>query len=244
MAIDEYTDMLNYVKYAHLYNEQRQEAIDKENSDPEKYAQIVEDGEYKQHQFTNLGPHTLAALQYRKEMKQTEYGADLFGDIMDESAALPKRKRDYFMSFINSPRNEHARILSTAPRLERRMYEARWGMAIENKPDLSDYFSEHELPGPGWEGWDPNLDLDNVRIKMIQQQGIEASQMGYFPQQVQQANLLNPSYPDFSQEQSHRRTLQQLQTMLNNSGVNAQVSMRRTSTPGKSVNLQMGLVGG
>ena len=244
LNIDEYSDILNYVKYTRLYQNSRQEAIDSENSDPEQIAKKVEEGGYKKHQFTNLGPHTLEALQYRKEMKQTEYGADIFGDIMQESAALPKRKRDYFMPFINSPNSEHARILSTAPRLERRMYEARWGMAIENKPELPDYFSNHELPDESWKGWSPDVNMDDVRIKMIQQQGLEASQMGYFPQQVQQANLLNSSYPDYSQSQSHRQAAAQLQKLMGNAGVNGTVTMRPTRHSGTKVNLQMGVLGG
>ena len=244
LNLDEYSDMLNYVKYARLYNQERQNAKDKEHSDPEVYAKKVEEGKYKKYQFTNLGPHTLEALQYRKEMNQTEYGANLFGDIMQESAALPKRKRDYFMPFINSPKNEHKRILSTAPRLERRMYEARWGMDIEDKPDLTDYFSNHELPGKNWQGWSPNVDMDNVKIKMVQKEGLEASQMGYFPQQVQQADLLNPSYPDYHETQSHRDAAAKLQRLMDNAGINGTVTMRPTSQPGKRVNLQMGVTGG
>ena len=244
LALDEYADMLNYVKYTSLYTGQRQKAIDTEGSDPEKYARAVEEGKYKEHQFTNLGPDTVTALQYRKKARQTEYGADLFGSIMDESAALPKRKRDYFIPFINSPENEHARILSTAPRLERRMYEARWGMAIEDKPDLPDYFSKHELPNKNWEGWSPDVSMDNVELKMIQQQGLEASQMGYYPQQVKQANLLNPQYPDYNQHENHAAAAAQLQSMMNNAGLNGSVTMRRTNQPGKSINLQMGLQGG
>lgn len=244
LGLEEYTDVLKYIKYSRLYNIERQEAIDQENSDPDKYLAKQANSQFRKGQFSDLGPHTLAALEFRKKMKQTEYGADLFGNPMDEVAAMPKRKRDYFMPFLNSPKNEHARILSTAPRLERRMYEARWGMAIENKPDLTDYFSQHELPGPDWTGWSPNTNLDNVQIKMIQQQGLEASQMGYYPQQVQEANLLNPAYPDYNQTQSQQDAYHKLQTLLGNAGISSNITMRRTSEPGTSIQLHMGVQNG
>lgn len=240
LGIEEYSDILQYVKYAREYSIERQEAIDRENSDPERIADQVERSKYGQTKFTNLGPHTLAALEARKKMKQTMYGADLHGNIMDLAQAIPKRKRDFFMEFINAPVNERARILSTAPRLERRIYEARWGMRVEQRPDLVDYFSQHELPDSNWEGWGPNVTQDQVKIKLLQSQGLDASQMGFYPQQVQEANLVNPSYPDYQAEQSRQEAAAKLRTLMLNSGINGTVSVRRTNTPGTSLNIQMG----
>ena len=57
-------------------------------------------------------------------------------------------------------------------------------MNVEQRPDLDDYFTRHELPDASWEGWHPNTNLEQVKIKTGESMGIEMSQMGYFPQQI------------------------------------------------------------
>ena len=168
LALEEYADILTYVK----------------NRSSASRAEQAGDVE--------------AAKQFMLASKKTMYGVDLDSKSLDQIAvAIPKRKRNHFRAMIEAPPQERKKILSTAGRLERRIYEAAWGMPVERKPDLVDYFSKHELPGAGWEGWHPNTNMDHVKIKMGQSMGLELSQMGYFPQQVKEANLVNPSYPQF-----------------------------------------------
>ena len=140
---------------------------------------------------------------YLSAAKRTMYGADIYnGSVENLSLAIPKRKREHFKAMINAPEEEREKILSTAGRLERRFYQAAWGMKVEERPDLAEYFSRHELPDQSWEGWHANTNLEHVKIKMGQNMGLEMSQMGYYPQQVREANLTNPSYPSFFENNS------------------------------------------
>lgn len=139
----------------------------------------------------------LFANYFKEQMQSTMYGADLLGASVDELAqAIPKRKREHFMEMIHAPEHERERILSTAGRLERRIYQAAWGMRVERRPALDEFFAEHELPPPTSDIWDPRTSMEQVEIKMLQNQGINPSSMGYFPQQVDMANIFNPPYPD------------------------------------------------
>ena len=194
MALEEYTDILSYVKNTNLSNEAK-EAGD-----------------------------MAAAAQFSQAAKRTMYGADIYGASVDTlSLAIPKRKREHFKSMINAPVQERERILSTAPRLERRIYEAAWGMKVEEKPDLAEYFSRHELPDQSWEGWHPNTNMEHVKIKMGQSMGINMSQMGYYPQQVREAQMTNPSYPSYNQNSNQEATAAQIRMMMSRNNISGNV---------------------
>jgi hypothetical protein len=167
-----------------------------------------------------------SANQFSQAAKRTMYGADLqTGSIDTLSLAVPKRKREHFKAMIQeTDQGERKRILSTSGRLERRIYQSAWGMKVEERPDLNEYFSRHELPGLSWEGWHPNTNMEHVKIKMGQSMGIEMSQMGYYPQQVREANLTNPSYPTFGSESNQDNTAAQLRALMSRNGISGSVT--------------------
>ncbi len=215
LALEEYTDVLSYVKYTSAAS-RAQKSGDIES-----------------------------AKQYMAMSKKTMYGVDLDNQNLDQiAAAVPKRKRDHFKAMLEAPQHERKRILSTAGRLERRIYEAAWGMKVESRPDLVEYFQDRELPGPDWEGWHANTNMDHVKIKMGQSMGLEMSQMGYYPQQIKEANLTNVSYPSFGTGRSQsnagdvRSRLQQLMNERNISG--RIVPVAGSSNPG-SINISAGV---
>ena len=202
LALEEYADILNYTKNTRLAK------------------------------MANMAGDKGAAFQYESAAKRTMYGAPIedinsgkYGtDIESLSLTIPKRKREHFKAMINAPVNERRRILSTAGRLERRIYEAAWGMDVEKKPELTDYFSKHELPNENWEGWNPNTSMDQVKIKIGQDMGLEMSQMGYYPQQIKEASLSNPSYPRFGGGSgSQTDTASRLRSLMSGMGVSGSV---------------------
>lgn len=213
MALEEYADILSYVKNKSLAT-----------------------------QAAQAGDMT-SANQFNQAAKRTMYGADLYGSSVDTlSLAIPKRKREHFQEMINAPVEERERILSTAPRLERRIYQAAWGMPIEEKPDLTEYFSRHELPDLSWEGWHPNTNMDHIKIKMGQSLGINMSQMGYYPQQIREANLTNPSYPSFAATESQAATTAKLRMLMARNGINGSVMPVQNNTGQSSINISAGIL--
>jgi len=195
LALEEYSDILTYTKNTRLAS-MAQQAGD-----------------------------SAAANQYRQTAKRTMYGADLYGMPIDMlKLAIPKRKREHFVEMLNAPAPERERILSTAGRLERRIYEAAWGMPVEEKPDLAEYFQRHQLPDLSWEGWHPNTNMDHVKVKIGQSMGLEMSQMGYYPQQIKEANLANPSYPVFDSSSARTDVLYRLRQIMSGAGVSGTVT--------------------
>lgn len=212
LATEEYIDILTYVRSMKLRNE----------------AEASGDQE--------------AASQYLGQAQRTMYGADLHGDVRNMIAAVPDRKRPYFQEMLNAPKKDRHRILSTAGRLERRLLESAWGMDVEQRPDLGEYFSEHELPDESWGGWSPDVDMDGVKIKVAQSLGLDVSQMGYYPQQVAEANAINMPYPDFkSSGMSHQQTQQLLQGYLYKRGLNGNVRAVPNGTGSNQLVLNAGV---
>ena len=212
IALEEYVDILSYVK----------------NTSLAAKAQAAGDAN--------------AAASYKSAAKRTMYGADIYGASVDTlSLAVPKRKREHFKAMIEAPEEERERILSTAGRLERRIYQAAWGQRVEEKPDLAEYFSRHELPGQHWEGWHPNTNMEHVKIKMGQSMGLEMSQMGYYPQQINEANLTNPSYPSFFDGEKEETNAAQLRAMMSRMGVSGSVTPVVNPFGSNSVNISAGV---
>ena len=212
IALEEYTDILTYVKNMHLYN------------------QALMSGDRQ------------AANNFKSAAQQTMYGTDVYNTPLDQlSLAVPRRKREHFEAMLTAPEQEREQILSTAGRLERRLLQGAWGMQVERRPDLVDYFSKHELPGPGWEGWHPNTNMEHVKIKMGQSLGIEMSEMGYYPQQVREANLINPSYPDFTAQTGRSDVRQEIRRFLQEEGLQGNVYPVKTPFPGTRLEIQSGV---
>lgn len=213
LALEEYTDILNYMKNTKLASE----------------AQAAGDAR--------------AAVQYRMAAGRTMYGADIYsGDIDTLSLAVPKRKREHFREMIGvQDQGERERILSTAGRLERRIYQAAWGMKVEKRPELQEYFSRHELPDASWEGWHPNTNLDHVKIKMGQSMGLEMSEMGYYPQQIRQANLANPSYPEIFGAQSNQGVADRLRRLMSSMGLSGSINSVMTPFGSDQIDVSAGV---
>jgi hypothetical protein len=209
LAAEEQADILSYVKYKKL----EQEAYD-------------------------MGDSMMASM-YGRQSRQTMYGADLQNlNPLELVNAVPKRKREHFLEMLQAPEEERDRILSTAPRLERRIYQAAWGYKVEERPDLVDYFSQHELPGPNSEVWHPQTSMGDVEIKIAQSMGLDLAQMGYYPQQISEANRINPEYPDYYQETSER----DIRALLREYGVqDYDITPVRTAGRGGSVNMYSGV---
>lgn len=163
------------------------------------------------------------ASYFQQQAGKTMYGADLNGSLDQLAMAVPDRKREHFRAMLYAPEQERDQILSTAGRLERRLLESAWGRPVEQLPDLSSYFQDHELPPPDSSFWSQNASPDTIKIKMGQSMGLDMSQMGYYPQQIKEANLINPVYPAFFSQSAQHSIKSRLQRLLADRGIGGSV---------------------
>ena len=135
-----------------------------------------------------LPNNAIMALKYKEQADKTMYGYDKGDSVQNIMAALPKKDRDNFMDFVNAPKKEREKLLKIAPKYLRRPLESMWGMEVESKTDLVEYFKEHQLPGQDWVGWSENVDLNNVKVKMINHEGLPNNEFNVWDKDIESAN--------------------------------------------------------
>jgi hypothetical protein len=135
-----------------------------------------------------VGSRTMQALQYKSEYESTLYGADPGGDFQAIFKALPAKDREYFQEFMTASPAERKEILRLVPKDQRRFYQAKWGMEVDDKESLYSYFSTHNLPGANWAGWRADVNLDDVKYKVVRNEGLEATEFGLWGDDAKRAD--------------------------------------------------------
>ena len=119
----------------------------------------------------NMPENAMKAIEFYNASESTMYGYDPGEPLTNIMSAMPKRDKQYFREFLKAPKGDREEILSMAPKYMRRALQSAYGMQVDEKEDLNEYFNEHYLPGEEWEGWQENFDLEAMKTKIIQTQG-------------------------------------------------------------------------
>jgi hypothetical protein len=250
---EEYVDILTYTHRARVYNALRKRALAAGEEDPESYWSKYEyaksagrqknaQGELSQlsgyavpseAEFAKNNPMSGEAVKWRKSMASTLYGADPYGDLSSIYKAYPKSRRPFLESFLNARKEDREKILKTLPLLERRVMEAHWGMQVEALPSLDKYFSKHHLPPSNAMFWNPNLDMDKMKIKIMEKSETPLSDFGYYPQEAAEANLYPIPAPDPGKGSSIFDMQQHLHSVLSDMGMyGINMSISPSNEPG------------
>lgn len=132
-------------------------------------------------QYFKAGKYTKAALAYKKAADTTIYGLNNFSSSADVLRALPKYDRDYFLEFAKE-KDPKARkkLLKYISPYKQKALKILWGEKVENEESNKKFFSTHNLPGLFWAGWRPDVDLENVKLKTIENEGMMLSDFGMY----------------------------------------------------------------
>ena len=117
------------------------------------------------------------------------YGYDPGEQLTNIMAAMPKKDKEYFKHFLEAPEHERKKILEIAPKYMRRALQNSYGMKVDDKENLADYFSKHYLPGEDWDGWQENFNLDAMKVKMVQKQGLDFGQFNIWEDDKKEADM-------------------------------------------------------
>lgn len=181
------------------------------------------------------GKYTKAAIAYKKAMESTIYGLTE-GSTQDEIlGAVPDQYKDYFMNFMNeTDRKERKKILNTLPEYLRKPLQVAWNEKVEKVESNNKYFKKHTLPGIGWKGWKPNVNLKHVKMKTIQNEGMLLSDFGYYESEKSKEQYqIAPSIDNINKGKSGIRHLADMRSALSGLGVTVQnISVEPTSAPG------------
>lgn len=162
--------------------------------------------------------NVVKAITYKQQAEQTMYGYDAGEPLNNLMTALPKKERQYFKHFMNAPEEEKDEILRIAPDYLRRGLQQAWGMEVDEKPSLQEYFQTHGLPDASWIGWDENTDIEDVKVKLVHNNKLDMGEFDLWDDQIEKANQTNIPVPTIRSQNSSRMVQLRLQNILGKAG--------------------------
>ena len=231
--INEYFDVLEYMKYTGLYEKAKVE-LSHMGYDAEEFLNYVEEKEGKTKQRRSeleerkqelyltqpngweeerkeinrelaklteqwdelqLPEPVAQALYYKEQAETTLYAIDPFEDRLNIMQALPYKDRWFFNDFANARTKDRDEILELIPENQRRIYQALWGMETEERKPLSYYAEKYAIPDADWEGWSPQYSLEDIKVQVVQDSGLNLSDFNFWEDDVE-ASKYAPRLPD------------------------------------------------
>lgn len=191
-------------------------------------------------QYFTMGEYAKSALAYKKAAESTIYGLTQFSSNSDILRALPKYNRDFFLEFAGEkdPR-ERKKILKTISPYQAKALKVLWGEDPKGYDieDNNSYFQDHNLPGMVWRGWDTRVDLDKIKIKTIENEGMLLSDFGIYDSQKDDPTYMTaPEIESMFSDNSKEKTQLEIVSLLNGLGfTNIDVSVDASQQSGLQV---------
>lgn len=180
---------------------------------------------------TKLPENALKAIAYKQQATNTMYAYEPGDNIANVMSALPKKDRQYFKYFMKAPEEEKEKILAIAPSYLRRVLQTTWGMKVDKKPNLMEYFSEHGLPDQDWVGWNESTDIEDIKVKLVHHNKLDRGEFDIWDDQEESAAKSNIPIPDIHARNTNRMTSLKLQAILGDMGYqDVMVSTNKTDT--------------
>ena len=192
-------------------------------------------------QYFQVGKYTKSAIAYKKAMDTTIYGLNDYSSQSDVLRALPKYDRDFFLDFAKEKDpKERKKILNYVSPYKRKALKVLWKENLDegDKEESNySYFKQHKLPGLFWSGWDPGVDLDNTKMKTIQNEGMLLSDFNMYDSQTNEpAYKIAPQIKNYNQGTSCAELAKNIIGLLNGAGLqNVDVSVDQTNDSGIQV---------
>lgn len=184
-----------------------------------------------QRKVTKLPVNALKAIEFKQAAEQTMYGYEPGDSLVDIMTALPKKERQYFKHFMDAPEEEKQKILRIAPSYLRRALQSTWGMPVDEKPSLIEYFQTHGLPDASWIGWDESTDIEDVKVKLVHQNKLDPGEFDIWDSNEREADEVNIPIPMVDARNNPRQVQLKLSQILGRAGYdNIQTSFMQSTT--------------
>lgn len=184
--------------------------------------------------------NAIKAVSYKHAAEQTMYGYEPGDDVRNIMAALPKKERQYFSKLVNAPEEEKNKILRIAPSYLRRALESSWGLEVDEKPSLEAYFTKHALPGENWVGWREDSNLEDVKVKVINANGLDPGEYDIWTQNKVNADKVNIPVPKIHKKNNPSMVEARLRRLLENTGFdNINVSYSNSISGGNKTTMDI-----
>lgn len=187
------------------------------------------------------GKYTKAAIAYKQAAESTMYGLKEGATSQQVLRAIPNSDKDYYMEFIKEKdKKKRKEILKYLSPYQKRVLQIAWGeKRVENIDSNAEYFKSHYMPGIFWAGWSPRVDMQDVKIKTIENEGMLLSDFGIYESQKNEPQSMRAPgirHYDRQRNESSLMLRAKIQGVLNGAGLlGVKVSVSPSSSSGIEV---------
>lgn len=166
------------------------------------------------------GKWTHTALIYKQAAESTMYGIGQNSSWAQIITALPTSDKEYFMEFVkeSDPDKRQEILRFASPALQKALSLA-WGTDAPKTESNQEYFKKHKLPTSKWKGWTPDVDLKDVEIKTIENEGMLFSDFGFYESQLRDPEVANAPAIDYHSRDNASSVKSNIKKILSGRGL-------------------------
>ena len=138
------------------------------------------------------GEYTEQAIMYHQVAESTVYALNKNSEYSDIIRALPSTEKEYFIEFakVTSEKQRREILRNVSPSLAKAL-KLVWYQEDTEVESNESYFLNHNLPGPLWEGWSASSNMEDIKAKVIYNEGMTYSDYGIYSSVYEDENVIN-----------------------------------------------------
>lgn len=138
------------------------------------------------------GKYTEQAIMFHQVAESTVYALNKDSEYSDIIRALPNTEKEYFVEFakVTDERRRREILKNVSPSLAKALKLVWYQQDTETESNES-FFERHNLPDPLWAGWDASTNLDNIKAKVIYNEGMQYADYGIYSSSYEDPEVIN-----------------------------------------------------
>jgi virion structural protein len=138
------------------------------------------------------GEWTEQAIMYHQVAESTVYALNKDSEYSDIIRALPSTEKEYFVEFakVTNEKQRRAILRNVSPSLAKALRLVWYQEETETESNES-YFTTHNLPGPLWKGWETSSNLEDIKAKVIYNEGMQFADFGIYSSTYEDPEVIN-----------------------------------------------------
>ena len=138
------------------------------------------------------GKYTEQAIMFHQVAESTVYALNKDSEYSDIIRALPNTEKEYFVEFakVTDERRRKEILRNVSPSLVKAL-KLVWYQEDTDTESNESFFERHNLPDPLWAGWDASSNLDNIKAKVIYNEGMQYADYGIYSSSYEDPEVIN-----------------------------------------------------
>lgn len=138
------------------------------------------------------GKYTEQVIMFHQVAESTVYALNKDSEYSDIIRALPNTEKEYFVEFakVTDERRRKEILRNVSPSLAKALKLVWYQENTETESNES-FFERHNLPDPLWAGWDASSNLDNIKAKVIYNEGMQYADYGIYSSSYEDPEVIN-----------------------------------------------------